>query len=302
MRRLALIALLALLSVAVGTASALKNPNPPSCTDGGDRLTKLKLIAQLPKSPGVLVLGSSRARVAMPQTVEKLTGRRAFNAGVRGGGAADEYVFTRLLAQEFPHAKTRYIIFTDVGIAGDGVNPELADEPLARPFLGSNASSAQTTCVPNGFYKPDGGLAYSPELTAAERAKKVAKGVAQTLPNIPEQSKNVPPIDPKHTKYFERLLAFMNAQGETPTLVLNPIYPTILAAREKYGFPQRKAAAVYLKWLRAHGYRFHLIDAENIKKWHGKASDFWNVDHIDRANMNRLLRYVVAHSKDLRRR
>jgi hypothetical protein len=296
-RALTAAAVLALVLVAATTSWAVHNPNPPSCVDGGDRLTKLELIAHLHKSPGVVVLGSSRARVAMPQTVRRLTGRRAFNAGVRGGGAADEYVFTRLIAQRFPHAKTAYVIFTDVGIAGDGVNPELADEPLARPFLGANASSKKTTCVPNGFYKPDGGLAYAPELTAAQRARKVAKGVAQTLPNIPEQSKNVPSIKPESTKYFRRLLAFMNVQGATPVIVLNPIYPTILAARQKHGFPQRKAAGVYLKWLRQHGYRFVLLDCENIHKWGGKASDFWNVDHVDRANMNRMLRYVARHSR-----
>jgi hypothetical protein len=298
MRRAVLAAavLTLLLVVVAGTAWAVHNPNPPSCSDGGDRLTKLELIESLHESPGVVVLGSSRARVAMPQTVRQLTKRRAFNAGVRGGGAADEYVFTRLIAQRFPHAKTAYIIFTDVGIAGDGVNPELADEPLARPFLGSDAGSATTTCVPNGFYRPDGGLAYPPGLSAAQRARKVARGVAQTLPNIPEQSKNVPPIDPGQTKYFQRLLGFLNAQGATPVIVLNPIYPTILAARQKYGFPQRQAAGAYLKWLHKR-YRFVLLDCENIAKWGGKASDFWNIDHVDRKNMDRMLRYVVAHSK-----
>jgi hypothetical protein len=78
--------------------------------------------------------------------------------------------------------------------------------------------------------------------------------------------------------------------------VLNPIYPTILAARQKYGFPQRQAAGAYLKWLHKR-YRFVLLDCENIAKWGGKASDFWNIDHVDRKNMDRMLRYVVAHSK-----
>ncbi|HLX32042.1 MAG TPA: hypothetical protein VKR79_04660 [Gaiellaceae bacterium] len=297
MRRAAILAVLALLVLgAAGTAWALNNPNPPSCTDLGDRLTKLKLIEQLSHAPHVLILGSSRARVAAPATVQKLTGRSAFNAGVRGGTASDEYVFTRVLAQQFPKAKTAYLIFTDVGIAGDGVNPEMADEPLARPFLGSDASSNTTTCVPNSYYLPDGGLAYPPGLSAAQRAQRVAKGVAQTLKSIPEESKDARPIDPAHTQYFQRTLAFMNAQGATPVIVLNPIYPTVLAAREKYGFPERKAAGVYLTWLRKHGYRFVLLDCENIKIWGGKASDFWNVDHVDRANMDRMLRYIAGHS------
>ena len=39
-----------------------------------------------------------------------------------------------------------------------------------------------------------------------------------------------------------------------------------------------------------------LVNGEDIRTWGGKASDFWNIDHIDRANMDRLLRYVVQHS------
>lgn len=296
-RLLALAAAVTPALIAVGTAWAPTNPNPRSCTDGGDRLTKLQLIEHLPASPGILVLGSSRARVAMPQTLRKLTGRSAFNAGVRGGNATDEYVFTRLLAQRFPPATTAYVIFVDVGIANDGVNPELADQPLARPFLGPAASAKTSTCVPNAFYTSDGGLAYPPELSAAQRAQRVAATVAGTLAKINASTERPTRIDPAGTLHFRRLLAFANAQGATPVIVLNPIYPSVLAAREKYGFPERKAAGVYLAWLRAHGYRFRLVDCENIHAWGGKASDFWNVDHVDRRNMDRMLRYVVLRAK-----
>src|SRR3954452_21699256 len=90
-----------LMLAVTGTALAVSvsNPNPPSCTDRGDRFTKLQLMENLSKAPHVLVLGSSRARPAMPPTVAARTGGPAFNAGVYGGGAADEYVFMRLLAQ-----------------------------------------------------------------------------------------------------------------------------------------------------------------------------------------------------------
>jgi hypothetical protein len=231
----------------------------------------------------------------MPQTVRQLTGRSAFNAGVQGGSAADEYVFTRLLAQRFPHARPAYIIFTDVGIAGDGVNPELADEPSARPFLGADASTKKTTCLANnGYYRADGGLAYPPS-SAADNARRTATTVAQTLRNITAAKERPTRINPADTTYFQRLLAFMNAQGARPVIVLNPIYPTVLAKLKRYGFPARKAAEVYLAWLRQR-YRFVFLDAEDIHTWGGKASDFWNVDHVDRTNMNRLLRYVVAHS------
>jgi hypothetical protein len=294
MKRLALVLAL-LVAFGTGTALAVHNPNPPSCTDTGDRLTKLELMDQLTKAPHILILGSSRARVAMPATVEKLTGGTAFNAGVHAGGSADEYVFTRLLAQRFPHAKPAYLIFVDVSIAGDAVNPELADEPLARPFLGAAASSKTTTCVPNGWYTADGGLAYPSALDKAQREQRVANALPGVIAGVRAESKKPQHIDPSSTTWFRKLLGFVNAQGARPVIVLNPIYPAVLAARKKYGFPELKAAKTYIAWLRKR-YRFVLVNGENIHKWGGSASDFTNIDHIDRTNMDRLLRYVVHHS------
>lgn len=295
MRRVAVL-LLATLLLAAGTAWGAHNPNPPSCTDGGDRLTKLELIQHLRRSPDILILGSSRARVANPSTVTQLTRRSAFNAGVKGGAAADEYVFARVLAKRFPHARPAYLIFTDVGIAGDGVNPELADEPLARPYLGADASSDKTTCVPNGFYTKDGAIAYSAGLSASQRAARVAQGVAQALPKIDARGSAKVTINPAGTTYFQRLLAFANKHGATPVIVLNPIYPTVLAEHLKFGFPEQQAAETYLAWLHKR-YRFVVINCEDITTWGGTTSDFFNYDHVDRANMDRMLAYVVAHSR-----
>jgi len=262
----------------------------------------LTLVEHLTRSPQLLVLGSSRARVAMPDVVRQLTRRSTFNAAVRGGSSPDEYVFTRLLAQRFPHAKPAYLIFTDVGLAGDGLNPELADQPLARRFLGADASSKKSTCVPNGEYSPDGGLDYPPGLDKAQREARTAATVAQTLRGITAATERRTRIDPGHTKYFLRMLAFMNTQGATPVIVLNPMYPSVLAKRRKFGFPERKAVTVYLAWLRKQHYRFVFVDCEDIRRWGGKTSDFINVDHVDRANMARMLRYVVAHSGGVLRR
>jgi hypothetical protein len=76
----------------------------------------------------------------------------------------------------------------------------------------------------------------------------------------------------------------------------------VLAKRRQYGFPERKAVTVYLAWLRSRHYRFVFVDCEDIRRWGGRESDFINVDHIDRANMARMLRYVVAHSHGVLRR
>jgi hypothetical protein len=279
-----------------GTALAvgLKNPNPPSCTDHVDRFTKLTLLNELPQAPHVLVLGSSRARPAMPKTLQTLTGGSAFNAGVHQGNVSDEYVFARLLAQRFPSAKPAYLIFVDVGIANDGVNPEMADEPLARPFLGSSANSKTSTCINNNNYTADGGLDY-PEPSLAQRLAKVASGLPGALAGLKADAKKTYTIPQSRTMYLQKLLSLANGQGTTPVIVINPLYPKVFAARQKYGFPELKAANTYLTWLHTQ-YQFISLNCENIATWGGKSSDFSNVNHIDRYNMDRLLKYVVAHS------
>lgn len=300
MRRgvVALVAVVVALAAGVGITLAMHGssglPKEAACLDTGDRLTKLRLMENLPAPPHVLILGSSRARPAIPSVVQQLTGGTAFNAGVRSGQASDEYVFARLLAERFPSARPAYIIFVDVAIAADGVNPEMADEPLAKPFLGSAARNVRTACIPNGEYTAYGGIAYPPP-SKQQREQLVASELPKVLANIPADAKVPRHIDPAQTKWFQKLLGFINGQGTTPVIVMNPIYPTVLAAREKYGFPALKAAKTYLAWLHKH-YRFVLVNAENIKTWGGKASDFSNVDHIDRANMTRLLAYIVKHS------
>jgi len=285
-----------LVLVASGTAlaSPRSNPNPASCSDHGDRFTKMQLLENLPQAPHILILGSSRARPAMPPLVASLTRGPAFNAGVHGGNASDEYVFAKLLAQRFPAAHPAYLIFVDVGIAIDAVNPELADQPLARPFLGADASSETSTCIDNHGYTAWGGLTAS-EPSKAQRLAKVAAGLPSALAGIPADAKRGHHIDPARTTYFQKLLALANAQGATPVVVLNPIYPKVLAARRKYGFPELKAANVYLAWLHAR-YKFVSLNCEDIRTWGGTAYDFSSIDHIDRYNMNRLLTYVVAHS------
>jgi hypothetical protein len=95
--------------------------------------------------------------------------------------------------------------------------------------------------------------------------------------------------------WFERALAFMNAHGSRPVIVLNPIYPAVLAALRKAGFPERKASGEYLQRLHA---RFHfvVVDAEDIHRFGGSARDFVDPTHINDTNMRRLLGYVLAHS------
>ncbi|MCW2961281.1 MAG: hypothetical protein JWM90_1668 [Thermoleophilia bacterium] len=78
--------------------------------NGGVRQAKLDLMEQLPATPDVLVLGSSRSMKLNPATIEDVTGgETAFNGAVSGGTTKDIYLYARYAEDlwgdqgEFPH-------------------------------------------------------------------------------------------------------------------------------------------------------------------------------------------------------
>lgn len=289
-----------------------------------DRSIKLDLIARLRHGPQILILGDSRGRQAQPSQLERLTGHTAFNAAVTGGSAPDAYVMVRFTADRFPRQKRRYIWFTDIGLASGVVLPQLAQDPRARrylpdaprfglgdvkTYLSTDATKTSwrvvekcvlATCRSPIRYHRDGSLTnqslhYLPE-HAASLSTSVAKAVAAARRNhttLTEWRREL--ADPHRFAYMERMLAFMNRRGERPVIVLNPIYPSVLAALEKHGFPGRAATLEKLRRLRKR-FRFVVVDCENSRRWGGKPNDWTNASHVNRANMRLELRYVVAHS------
>jgi hypothetical protein len=78
-------------------------------------------------------------------------------------------------------------------------------------------------------------------------------------------------------------------------IVFNPLYPTVYAELRRYGDPVTTSSLSYLHSLRTR-YDFVVVDCENIHTWGGTASDWSNASHVNRFNMRRMLRYIVAHS------
>jgi len=289
-----------------------------------DRSVKLDLLGHLKHGPQILILGDSRGRQAEPSFLRRLTGHTAFNAAVTGGSAPDAYVFVRSAADRFPHQKRRYIWFTDVGLASGTVLPQLAQDPRARrylrgiprfglgdikTYLSTDATKASwrvfekcvlATCRSYILYRPDGSLTTQSLRYLPEHAKSLRKAVAKAVAaaRVPHETLaqwRHDLADPQRLVYLDRLLAFANGRGEVPVLVLNPIYPSVLATLERYGFPGRRATLEKVAQLHKR-FRFVLVDCEDIRKWGGNAYDWTNATHVNRANMRRELRYIVAHS------
>lgn len=285
-----------------------------------DRSIKLDLIQRLTRSPGIVILGSSRARQAEPRFVERITGHTAFNAAVGGGSAADAWVMTRYVNDRFPHSKHRYIWFVDAGIATNGINPQLEEDPRAKRYLagkslrftlgdlgmyiGTQATLASMrvfracvlgSCKRHIRYLPDGGIAARTLHYLPEHARSLKASVDRLVAAVLSAPMHRVRADPARYEFFEKALAFMNAHGARPVIVINPIYPRVLAALRKRGFPKWRASVPYLRALHRR-FRFVVVNCQDIRRWGGTAQDWSNATHVNRRNMRRMLRYVVAHS------
>jgi hypothetical protein len=286
-----------------------------------DRSIKLDLIWKLKQNPQVVVLGSSRSRQAEPKFIDKLTGlKTGFNAGVTGGDAADAWVMVRNIAERFPHAKRTYIWFIDYKIAGAGINPQLAQDPHSSrylpgggpsfsladvgTYLGFQATDAsyrvvkaclEGHCHGKVAYHADGSLTGRALRYLPEDAPSLKKAVAQKLAEIKGEPRSLPRFRKSELLYFVKTLAYMNAHGATPVIVLNPIYPSVYRLLQKKHSTRDAQALAELHKLQKQ-YRFVVVDGSDIRLWGGKARDFNNATHINRRNMRRLLRYVIAHS------
>jgi hypothetical protein len=289
-----------------------------------DRSVKLDLIQKLKRGPETLILGDSRGRQAEPAFLRQLTGHGGFNAAVTGGSAPDAWVFVRDIADRFPHQRRRYIWFTSVGLASSIVLPQLAQDPRARRYLRGGAGfglgdvktylSTDATkaswrvfrkCVLGSCrsyigYHADGSLTnqslhYLPEHAKSLR-RSVARRIAQARASRTTLAQARADINaPGRFSYFDRMLEFMNRRGEVPVIVLNPVYPRLLAELEKKGYPGRRATLEKVAQLHKR-FRFVFVDCQDIRRWGGNARDWSNATHVNRANMRRMLRYIVAYS------
>jgi len=223
---------------------------------------------------------------------------------VTSGTAADAWVMTRYLADCLPHWGRRYLWFVDMGVATNGVNPDLRADPRSHRYLdaaGDQAMIARRACGPGDRrrsfrYNPDGSLGSHSKRNLPERAKNLNEAVAAEVAKVRANPARMSgDLSPKRYVYFERALAFMNSQGSRPVIVFNPIHPAVLAEFEKFGFPARRTANAYLKRLHDR-FDFVVVNGQDIRRWGGSADDFSDPTHINEANMRRLLRYVVTES------
>src|ERR1051325_2182475 len=239
-----------LLAFAAFAAVSSSGASPPPPTD---RSIKLDLIAKLKQSPQILILGDSRGGEAEPAYLQRLTGHSGFNATVMGGSTPDFWVFTRYTADRFPNQRRRYIWFVSAGLMSYIADPRMQADPRGKhylqevtPYLSSQTDTVTwPTHVFNG-YRPDGSVPGKASRPSPQHVKQLKAEAAALVAQIRQHPPTTPQFDPKRAQLFEHLLAYLNARGERPVIVINPRYPTVFAELKRYGNPLTTSSLNYL--------------------------------------------------------
>src|SRR5262249_55099694 len=178
-----------------------------------------------------------------------------------------------------------------------------------KTYLSTDATQASwrvfTKCVLGQChsqirFRADGSLTQRSLHYLPEHAKSLRASVAKLIASMRTNSLTLAQARtdiaaPGRFLYFDRVLAFMNARGEVPVIVLNPIYPSVFAAMKRQRAPYLRATLEKLAELHKQ-FRFMVVNCEDIRTWGGTDYDWTNATHVNRTNMRRMLRYIVAHS------
>jgi hypothetical protein len=291
-----------------------------------DRSAKITLLLNQNTSPDLLILGSSRSRPAQPSYLKTLTGHTGFNAGVTSGDAVDEWVFAHLLFARYPNTPHHVLLFINTGVGGNDVNPQMAADPRARPYLAPGLPGGEWSllhklsaylsvdaakdsyrviraCMSKQgcnikWFHPDGSLILSRLRSSGTRTNRMLDLLKQKVAYLQSHgiNRNIPT---EHDQlYFEKLLGYLNGHGVTPVIVMNPLQPQLFAELQRQHDPRRVWALNYLHQLHAR-YRFDFIDLTDIRTFGGSPLEFSDPTHVSTANMRLMLAYIVKHDNGI---
>ena len=321
-------AVLALNVVADPYASVGTNLFPTVTTS--DRTVKADKIEELKRPPQLVILGSSRSMRYSPRYVAKKTGLRTFNAGVNGvGGISDAWAMTQFIHDRFPDAHPDYLWLVDVeSFVPFEIGSKTAGEPrLARYVDQASASKGGMQLVEAVWQNRSTMLSLSTArdaLRVLTNPKKAAAGETKYRRTIVDLGEMVDrpwtasewkrrwpqsvrrytelytsiygQLDPKTSAYFEKTLAFMNAQGAKPLIVLTPINPPMRELLVPLGWDERHRQVVdYIEGLQKK-YDFVFLDNTDPTKFGFDPKQWYDGVHMTPVNTRRAIDYILQQT------
>jgi IS5 family transposase len=295
-----------------------------------DRTVKADRIEALEEGPQLVVLGSSRSMRYEPAYLQELTGLRTFNAGVNGiGGTADAWAMTQFIHEVWPDSRPAYLWMVDVeSFVPFEVQARTANEPRLARYVGAATAGKGPVELAKAIWQnrtTEFSLDTAKDslrlLLYKDKAKNkqskyqkqiLADGVLkQRLWSKKEWDRRYPNsvqrysdlyknvyhrLDPASKAYFEKTLAFMNAQGATPVLVITPINPKLAKVLDPLGRAERHRQVVdYVESLQGK-YSFKLVDLTDPSVFGFDPKQFYDGMHMTTINTEKAVDHILKQT------
>jgi hypothetical protein len=262
-----------------------------------------------------LILGSSRVMTLAPETVQRLTGLRAFNAGVSVALPEDYYAVLSYLGHRRaapkeiilgldiiafdPGPANQFLLLTPELASGLPWNVRWAGLMARAKVLLSNAQIQRSMDllaqawgrkepVPSSFaFDADGMLHY------VEKEALIEAGAF--VPDIDPDvgGGELREFDAERQACFERFLSLAADHGIRVRAFLTPYHPAVLALRardEVDWFGERRARVMeYLESLAQEYPGLTIVDFTDIRAFGGASGEFFDSVHYFSSNGDRLL-------------
>ncbi len=295
-----------------------------------DRTVKADRVEQLEEGPELVLLGSSRSMRYEPEYLEEKTGLSAFNAGVNGiGGTADAWAMSQTIHDTWPEADPAYLWLLDVeSFVPFEVGARTANEPRMAQYVGQASIGKgprefaralwdnRSTLFSLDTAKDSARLLlYREEAKSSQskyRKQILADGVLKPRkwserewkrrwPKSVERYSNLHKnvykgLDPTAQEYFEKTLAFMNEQGQTPVIVLTPVNPKLRTILAPLGWTERYEEVVaYVESLQGE-YDFVFIDTTDPRVFGFDKKEWYDGVHLTTVNTRRAIDYILEQT------
>lgn len=289
---------------------------PTAITD--DAAIKVRLLQQLHAPPQDVVLGSSRSLKIDPSQIQALTGRTAFNAGIRAGTPIEAWALANYAHDRFPGAPIHFVWLLDVeSFRSNQLDASLLNTaPLRKYFstmdqLRARAGAIMPLLSWNAFKdsvrvvkaRLGGATLRSDRYKARRTSGFLANGyhaVDARLPPRGEWNKYLriyrsgefPTLRSRPVHYLDRTIAAMNAWGGRPLIILTPLQPELLSELRPLGWTQRHAELLAELHRLARTQQFDLLDLSTVESFAGDPHGFFDGVHMTADNARRLIAAV----------
>lgn len=272
---------------------------------GFDRSFKCDLIESQSLAPQVVVFGGSRALRMPPAEITRRTGLSAFNAAFHNGRPTDWWAVANYLVDRQPASPPRCVFCVQAtSFASSAMHQGLIlDERLSKYFPATLIAAKTDWALAQGVHDLLKGRIYSRYGTVLWNRYDARFAAGATLREVLDAYLDADmlatagngkiPRATRDMRYFEKTLAYLNAHGVKPLVVIMPYHPRVLKAfyAAGWGVKQRWLTR-YLESL-ADEYEIRVLDCLRIAAWGGRASGFYDGSHITLENSRILIRYCT---------